>query len=110
MQASEESLVLNDELEANKTASNNDLSVSSSTSRSSVLEHVPSTFEKDGPGGSSAHPGEIGKGNIGSHDPVILKESLAVSEQRKDGSTNTSFSDSAKVNADVFWILFCFSF
>ncbi|XP_024031414.1 protein RRP6-like 2 [Morus notabilis] len=95
--ASEESLVLNDELEANKTASNNDLSVSSSTSRSSVLEHVPSTFEKDGPGGSSAHPGEIGKGNIGSHDPVILKESLAVSEQRKDGSTNTSFSDSAKI-------------
>lgn len=108
--ASEENLVHNDDLEAAETAIatgesnsdgsaiNNELSALPSTCLV-VPGNVPSKLEKDGGGGSFTRASESKDGNIGSHGPVVLEESLAASEQRKEGSsTSTAFSDSLKVN------------
>lgn len=108
--ASEENLVHNDDLEAAETAIatgesnsdgsaiNNELSALPSTCLV-VPGNVPSKLEKDGGGGFFTRARESRDGNIGSHGPVVLEESLAASEQRKEGSsTSTAFSDSLKVN------------
>lgn len=107
---SEENSVLNDDLEAAETAIatgesnsdgsaiNNELSALPSTCLL-VPGNVPSKLEKDGGGGSFLRAGESKDGNIGSHGPAVLEESVTASEKRKEGSgTSTAFSDSSKVN------------